>query len=180
MAGYNIIAISGIDGSFDEFDEFIKPFLFNCKCTKLSYSRGCSFKDNLERFEATIKEKESICDIVGWSIGGVAAGFLSSLTNVDHVIMINPFFRRSEILRMRNIYCDEEVSLSDVSPGLTTEYILITGRKDNKIPYTESLRIVKHFDLSQDCVNIFENAGHALSSFPMKSIAQIINGIWKQ
>ena len=180
MAGYNIIVISGIDGCFDEFDEFIQPFLSDCECTKLSYNRNCSFKDNLQRFATVIKENESNYDIVGWSIGGVAAGFLSALPNVKHVIMINPFFRRSEVLRMRNIYCEEEVALSDVSPALATKCIFITGRKDNKIPYTESLRIMKHFNLSQDSVNIIDSAGHALSSFPAKSIAQIINGIWKQ
>ena len=180
MDGYNIIVISGIDGSFDEFDEFIETFLSDCKCTKLSYNRDCSFKNNLERFEAVIKENKSHCAIVGWSIGGVAAGFLSSLPNVNHVIMINSFFIRSEVLRMRNIYCDEEVSLSNVSPSPSTEYVLLAGRKDNKIPFTESLRIANHFNIPQDRVKIIEGAGHALSSFPYKSIALIINGIWKQ
>lgn len=180
MAGYNVIIISGIDGCFDEFDEFIQPFLSDCECTKLSYNRNCSFKENLQKFVAVIKENESNYDIVGWSIGGVAAGFLLSLPNVKHVIMINPFFRRSEVLRKRNIYCEEEVALSDVSPSLAAKCILIAGKKDNKIPYTESFRIMKHFNLTQDSVNIIDGAGHALSSFPSKNIAQIINGLWKQ
>ena len=179
MDGYNIIVISGIDGSFDEFDEFIETFLYDSKCTKLSYNRECSFINNLKRFEKVIKENESHCDIVGWSIGGVAAGFLSALPNVNRVIMINSFFIRSEVLRMRNMYCDEEVSLSNVSPSPHTEYVLIAGRKDNKIPFTESFRIAKHFNIPHDSVKIIESAGHALSSFPNKSIALIIDGIWK-
>lgn len=66
--------------------------------------------------------------------------FLADSENVDSVVMINPFYKRSEVLKLRNIYCDEEVCIENTTKQ-PVNYVIIAGVQDDKIPYTESLNV---------------------------------------
>ena len=112
--------------------------------------------------------------VIGWSIGAVAAAFLADCKNIKSVILINAFFSRYEILKRRNIACDEEVTIYETSKQ-SVNYIIIAGRLDNKIPYTESKKIAHYYKIEPDRLLIFDEAKHNLSSFPKGIIANMIN-----
>ena len=174
MVGCKLVIISGIDGDFTEFDSSIGGLL-NCRnLLKISYDRTLTFVQNIEVMRLMIEQDYEKCIIVGWSIGAVAAAFLAGCTNVKAIIMINAFFSRSKVLARRNIYCDEEVSISSTTKQLV-EYTIIAGKMDDKILYEESERIVNYYNLSSDSFELFPDAKHNLKSFPKGQIANIIN-----
>lgn len=174
MDGYNIIVISGIDGSFMEYDSTIEKIL-NCRnCVKISYDRSLTFIQNIEFMRKIIDKINMKCVIVGWSIGAVASAFLADCTNVTSVVLINPFFRRSDILKRRNISCEEEVTILSTKKQ-AVKYTIITGMLDDKIPYNESEKIVKYYNLNSDEIIYVSEARHNISSFPKGLLAKIIN-----
>ena len=92
------------------------------------------------------------------------------------VILINAFYKRSDILNQRNIYCDEEVCFTMLKKT-NKKIILICGEKDDKIPSRESRKIQEFYNSSKISLYSFPNAEHNLSSFPKGEIARIINKI---
>lgn len=176
MDGYNVIAISGIDGSFSDFTNSIECSIAVNDCLKISYDRSLTFLQNIEVMRSIISKTDNKCCLIGWSIGAVAAAFLADSVNVDSVVMINPFYKRSEVLKLRNIYCDEEVCIASTTKQ-PINYVIITGIQDDKIPYTESLRVAKHYNLSNDNLYLIDNAKHGLDSFPSGIIQEIINKV---
>lgn len=175
MDGYNqLIVISGIDGDFKEFTSFIEPDINFKDCIKIQYDRSIKFVQNIKNIKKIIDNIEKKCYIIGWSIGAVAAAFLASCENVDIVFMINPFYKRSELLSRRNIFCDEEIDIGTTTPQ-PVKYIIISGIQDDKIPYQESLKIAKYYNLAFENLHLIENAKHNLVSFPVGKIADIIN-----
>lgn len=178
MDGCKIIAISGIDGNFSDFINYIEPNL-DCKINlKISYDRSLTFRQNIQVMRSIIDKSDQKCCLVGWSIGAVAVAFLSDCLNVASTIMINPFFCRSEILKKRNILCDEEVCIFSTSKQ-NVKYIIIAGKMDDKIPYSESLRIMEHYNLNPNALVLIDEAKHGLSTFPNGTISEIINNVIK-
>lgn len=176
MDGYSIIAISGIDGNLKEFSTQIEPFLSVKKCVKVPYNRAMTFAQNIESIREMVLKVNQKYMVVGWSIGAVAAAFLANCANVFSVVMINPFFSRTEVLIRRNIECDEEVCICSTARQ-PVKYCIIAGVKDDKIPYTESIRIRDFYNLESKSLFLFNHAEHSLASFPSKKISQIINNI---
>ena len=174
MDGYELIVISGIDGNFTDFSNLIEPSIFCNDSIKISYDSTISFVQNIKIMRNIISRIENKCFLIGWSIGAVAAAFLADCENVKVVVMINPFYKRSEILKRRNIFCDEEVCISSTI-AQPVHYIIITGIQDEKIPYTESLKIAKQYNISSDNIHLINNAKHNLNSFPKGKILEIIN-----
>lgn len=174
MDGCKLVIISGIDGSFAEFNNTIERFLDCRNILKISYDRFLTFIQNVEVMKYKIEQQKEKCIIVGWSIGAVASAFLAECSNIKSIIMINPFFSRSEILARRNIYCDEEVNISSTTKQ-SVKYTIIAGRLDDKIPYEESKKMVNYYNLGSDCFVLFPDARHNLNSFPERKIANIIN-----
>ena len=174
MGGYKLVAISGIDSNFTDFTKLIESYISCNDCLKIPYDRTLTFVQNIEAMRTIIGGIRQKCCLIGWSIGAVAAAFLSDCVNVNIVVMINPFYKRSEILKRRNIFCDEEVCISSTiaQPVL---YIIIAGIQDDKIPYTESLKIAKYYNISNAYVYLIEDARHRLDSFPLGKISDIIN-----
>lgn len=175
MGGCKLIVISGIDGSFAEFENTVEPYLKDANCIKISYDRSLTFKQNLDIIMRLINNIETPLGIIGWSIGAVAATFLSPRVNHRLIVIINAFFIRSEILKKRNIICDEEVSIINTNRNVHAKYVILAGQQDKKIPYTESLKIIDFYHLDSESLKLFDNASHNLSSFPPKSIAIEIN-----
>lgn len=174
MDGYNIVAISGIDGNFSDYSNLIESYIPCNGSTKISYDRSLTFVQNVEVMRTIIGRIEHKCCLIGWSIGAVAAAFLAECENVKVVVMINPFYTRSEILKRRNIFCDEEVCVSSTIEQ-QANYVIISGIQDDKIPYTESLKIAKHYNINNNNIHLIENAKHSLDSFPPGKISEIIN-----
>lgn len=174
MDGCKLVAISGIDGCFDEFNKTIEVLLIKKNCIKISYNRSISFAQNIKEIRTIINDISGNVIIIGWSIGAVAAAFLADCHNIRSVILINAFFSRYEILKRRNIACDENVTIYETFKQ-PVNYIIIAGRLDNKIPYTESKRIALYYKIDPDRLLIFDEAKHNLSSFPQGIIANIIN-----
>jgi hypothetical protein len=174
MDGYKIIAISGIDGNFSDFIKLVEPKLKCKNCLKISYDRSLTFSQNIEIMRAIIRKENEKCCLIGWSIGAVAAVFLSDCLNVEILVMINPFYRRSEVLTRRNIFCDEEVCISSLTKR-PIQYVIVSGVNDDKIPYTESFKISKHFKLSTNNLFLIDSAKHSLDSFPLGIISEIVN-----
>ncbi len=174
MDGYNIIAISGIDGIFSDFTNLVEPLL-NCKkCLTMPYNRSLTFTNNIEVMRAYINKETEKCCLIGWSIGAVAAAFLADCKNVEVLVMINPFYKRSEILKRRKILCDEEVCISSTTKQ-PIQYIIISGVRDDKIPFSESLKVFKHLNLNSNDLYLIDNAKHGLDSFPSGRISKIVN-----
>ncbi len=176
MDGCKIIAISGIDGNFSDFINNIEPNLICKDCLKISYDRSLTFLQNIEMTRSIIEKVGQRCCLIGWSIGAVAVAYLSDCINVVSTIMINPFFCRSETLKQRNIFCDEEVCISSTLKQ-KVRYTIIAGKMDDKIPYSESLRIVEYYHLDSNALFLFDEAKHGLNTFPKESISEIINNI---
>ena len=174
MDGCKIIAVSGIDGNFSDFTNNIEPYLDSKDCLKISYDRSLTFMQNIEVMRSIIVKIDQSCCLIGWSIGAVAVAYLSDCENVCSAIMINPFFCRSDILKQRDIFCDEEVCISSTSKQ-KVKYTIIAGRMDDKIPYSESLKIMEHYQLDLGSLIVFNEAKHGLSTFPVKAIAELIN-----
>lgn len=174
MGGYKIIAISGIDGSFTDFANLVEPNLASKDCLKISYDRSLTFLQNIEVMRTLISKIEQPSCLIGWSIGAVAAAYLADIINVKIVVMINPFFTRSEVLRRRNIICDEEVCISTTKLQ-NVKYVVIAGKRDDKIPYTESIKVSEHLDINKNDFYLIDNAEHCLVSFPLEKISEIIN-----
>ena len=174
MDGYNIIAISGIDGQFSDFCGLVDPLLNGKECLKISYNRLLTFSQNIEVMKTIINKGTGKYCIIGWSIGAVAAAFLADCEGVEIIVMINPFYKRSEVLKSRNIFCDEEVCFSSATKR-AIKYVIISGTNDDKIPYTESIKISEHLNLSPNDLYLINGAKHNLESFPKGSISKIIN-----
>lgn len=171
MDGYKILAISGIDGQFDDLKSIEESL--NCTMLRYSYNRSMTFKKNsayLRKYILSFNEK---IILFGWSIGADLAAFNIDTDNVMSAILINAFFCRSEILRKRNIYCDEEVCISD-APRTNKIISLIYGILDDKIPYSESIRIKGYYESNNLYCYPVSNAKHNLSSFDTKTIKEII------
>lgn len=173
MVGSNLCIISGIDGSFDEFFKTLEPFLKDAITCKISYNRTLSFLENVKLMRRIVTKIDAPCSLLGWSIGAVAACFLSDCFNVKSIIMINPFFDRADVLSKRNIICDEDVKIRK-SLYRAKEYLIIRGEKDDKIPPEESEKIVDCFGLDKSKMFSFPNACHSLASFPTLEIVSII------
>lgn len=75
MDGYNVIAISGIDGSFSDFTNTIGSSIAVNDCLKISYDRSLTFLQNVEVMRSIISRTNNKCCLIGWSIGAVAAAF---------------------------------------------------------------------------------------------------------
>ena len=174
MDGYKVIAISGIDGSFLDFSNSVEGGIAVEECLKISYDRSLTFLQNIEVMRSIISKIDRKCCIIGWSIGAVAAAFLADCKNVNTVVMINPFYKRSEVLKLRNIFCDEEVCIETTNEQ-PVNYVIIAGIQDDKIPYTESLKVANHYNLRKENLYLIENAKHSLDSFPSGLIQEIIN-----
>lgn len=174
MGGCNLLVISGIDGSFNEFSKSIGYYLNYNQFIRIAYDRSISFVQNIEHMKSRVKKLNVRTVLVGWSIGAVAAAFLANCNCVDSVIMINAFFSRAEVLSRRNITCDEEVTLLSTEKQ-PIKYTIIAGKLDDKIPYEESLRIVEYYGLSSNNFLLYQNANHNLDSFPNGQLAHIIN-----
>lgn len=174
MAGYKLIIISGIDGKFDEYDDSIGCFLPFSDIIKIPYRRQVSFLENISHFKNILWEySDNIC-LFGWSIGAVALAFLSDVSNVTKIIMVNGFYRRSDVLSRRNIECDEEICICS-SPETSAEVTIVVGEQDDKIPSSESRKILKYLEYRSPKFISCENAKHNLSSFPKGFLAEIIN-----
>jgi hypothetical protein len=174
MDGCKIVAISGIDGIFTDFTNLVENGI-SCKdCLKISYERSLTFLQNIEVMRSIIDKIDKECYLIGWSIGAVAATFLADCTNVKVVILINPFFKRSEILKRRNKFCDEEVCIEStiVQP---VKYVVIAGLQDDKIPCSESRKIAEYFNIDNNQIYFIDNAKHSLDTFPEGRISDIIN-----
>lgn len=173
MDGCNLYVISGIDGKFSTFDEGIGALLKDVRMCKLAYDRSLTFVRNVADMRRMIDKDHCPCTIFGWSIGAVAACFLSDCQNVRTVISLNAFYKRSEALARRNIYCDEEVCVGDTRRQ-KTRYVLIRGAKDDKIPPSESERILRHYGLPKYCLFTFPGARHDIASFPTEEVTKLI------
>lgn len=176
MDGCKVIVISGIDGNFLDFINYVEPNLDCENCLKISYDRLRTFPQNIETMRTIIENTNQKCCLVGWSIGAVAVAFLSDCFNVASSILINPFFNRSEVLKQHNIFCDEEVCIASTTKQ-NVEYTIIAGKMDDKIPYTESIRILNHYNLDPNSLVLINDAKHGLGSFPQGTISEIINNI---
>ena len=77
MAGYSLYVISGIDGDFNEFNSVIEKDIMNIPIIKIAYIRSMSFQSNINYMRMLITSNLEKCILLGWSIGGVAAAFLS-------------------------------------------------------------------------------------------------------
>lgn len=173
MDGYDLFVISGIDGSFTVYDRSIGSLLKDVPEHRLAYNRTLTFAQNIENMRKAIKNNASSCVLLGWSIGAVAALFLSDCDNVHTLISINAFYKRSDILKRRNIPCDEEVCVGDTKKQ-NINYVLILGAMDDKIPPEESRRIQLHLGLQDNNLFIFPKAKHDIASFPKEDLAGII------
>ena len=176
MDGSDLYVISGIDGSFSAFDSGIRLLLNGVKIYELAYDRHLSFVENIENMRKVISQDQQACTLFGWSIGAVAACFLSNCPNVRGIVAMNAFYRRSEVLSRRNIYCEEEVFVGDTKKQ-NLRYAIIRGAKDNKIPPSESIRILQHYNLTENSLYTIQNANHDLASFPKEEIANIIRNL---
>lgn len=174
MDGCKLIIVSGIDGGFAEFNNAVEPLLCNQDCLKIPYNKFRTFTQNIGTMRQIINKLTGSLVIVGWSIGAVSAAFLADCKNINSVILINAFFSRSEVLKRRNIQCDEEVTIASTYKQ-PVNYTIIAGKLDNKIPYVESEKIACHYSLSPERLLIYNEAKHNLCSFPKGSIANIIN-----
>ena len=174
MDGCKVIALSGINGNFGDFVNCIEPYLNCSDLIKIPYDSSLTFLQNIKIMRNIIDNGNEKYCLIGWSIGAVAATFLSNSINVSSIIMINPFYRRSEILKSRDIPCDEEVCVSSTSKQ-NIKYTIIAGLGDDKIPYTESLRILEYYNLDKNSLFLIEEAKHELSTFPSDIISEIIN-----
>lgn len=176
MVGCKLIVISGIDGNLKDFVDYIEPLLKDHSYQTIQYNRILSFKQNIELMRSVIISINQECCLFGWSIGAVAASFLADCENVKVIIMINAFFNRSYVLKLRNILCDEEVSITETKRQ-EKRYIIIAGKKDDKIPYSESIKIANYYKINAEDTIYCDNAKHNLSSFPKQKIASLINKI---
>ena len=55
MDGYNVIAISGIDGSFSYFTNTIESSIAVNECLTISYDRSLTFLQNIEVMRSIIR-----------------------------------------------------------------------------------------------------------------------------
>lgn len=173
MDGYRLYLISGIDGSFYDYDKGVGELITGVNVRKLAYNRQLTFVQNIAHMREVISRDMQPCTLLGWSIGAVAACFLSDIANVHAAIVINAFYKRSEVLAARNIFCDEEVCVGDTKRQ-NVRYAIIRGAKDNKIPPHESERIRQHYTLQEDCLFTFTEACHSIRSFPTEELSSII------
>lgn len=174
MAGSNLLAISGIDGKFNEFREIIAHCAIDFPIYEFAYTRSLSFHENLDAAKKMLMTNwlhPTI--IVGWSIGAVLAAFIAPYTSARRIVLINAFFRRSRVLALRGIACTEDVCIAS-APKAKGEYIIIHGLRDTKIPFTESECIAKFFQVCQSQVYFYENASHSLASFVADDLVNII------
>ncbi|CEM62394.1 hypothetical protein TPHV1_310023 [Treponema phagedenis] len=171
MDGYRILAVSGIDGKFEEFNPIEQAL--ELTILKYSYDRRMSFKENSKNLNDLISSTNERILLLGWSIGAVLVAFSMDLENVSSAILINAFFCRSEVLHIRNIDCDEEVCIAHAPK--TKKYIsLIYGELDDKIPCSESLCIRDYYSSENVVLYSFPDSKHALSTFNCDEITQII------
>lgn len=180
MAGSNIIAICGIDGSFEDFDLFLGSRIPHY--TRLTYQREALFAVNSE----VMQRKLSLipCDntlILGWSIGAPLAMVLAEKCGIKKCLMINSFFDRETVLKAREISIDvhDNVVISDF-PIYDKKIMIVAGACDDKIPYTESLKIFEYLK-KDNYVNLFIEAGasHSLTTFSQDAahlFEQVIEG----
>lgn len=176
MAGCNLIIISGINGSFEEFETFFEESVVVKPKHKLRYDRKISFVDNMTNMRNIINSHEDQVPniLLGWSIGAAAAAFLSDCISVKTCIMINSFYSRQEILERRNIKCDEQVCLES-SYKFAPIYVIIRGELDDKIPPEQSDKIFAMYSSTNREMHSFPLAKHNISSFPIEDITKIIN-----
>lgn len=173
MAGCDLYVVSGIDGLFNDFDSYLKPYLSYQSIYYLKYDRAISFVENLKQMTEEIKDSNSI--IFGWSIGAAVSLFLAEQFNFKHCICINSFFNRRVILEKRGIHCDEDVLVETISCK-NRNFTIITGECDGKIPFSQSMAIKKHLKNDNLVMLVsFPDAKHDLKSFPQKKIFKIIN-----
>lgn len=173
MDGYDLYVISGIDGSFTTYDRCLGRLLKEAPEHQLAYNRTLTFVQNIEIMRKVIQNGNRPCVLLGWSIGAVATFFLSNCDNVHTIISINAFYKRSDILKRRNIPCDEEVCVGDTKKR-SINYVLICGVMDDKIPSEESRKIQHHFEIPNNNFFTFPKAKHDIASFPKEELTDII------
>ena len=181
MDGLGINVISGIDGSFKQFNDNILPLLNIDHIRYFAYDRCKTFKNNLqdiiEAFSTSVPSKEIV---IGWSIGAVMAAFLSERVHVEKYVMINTFYDRREVLSKREIECDEDVCINDIKTH-NNQYILIYGERDGKIPPEDNKKVFEHLKKNNHVTIIpFKNAEHCIASFQPNELASIINNLLKE
>ena len=180
MAGYNLFAVSGIDGKFDDFDVFLGNEF--PEYTKLEYQSDVSFKENCKNMEYIIKTRaKNDAVIIGWSIGAPAALALSEMCDIRRCVVINSFFDRESVLHTRKINIKDNDNIKISSLRINNKNILIiAGSFDDKIPCSESFKIFdslkhnNHVDLYIDAI-----AAHKLISFSKETINLIKQNIIK-
>ena len=178
MDGFKLLVISGIDGKFHEFVQIEKEL--GLQTVKYSYNRNILFEENLKICRNIIKDDENSKYIaLGWSIGAVLGFFLLEQKSIVSSILINPFFRRSEILLPRGIECEEEVCIADTIKS-KKRICIIRGNEDDKIPSIQSDKIFDFYGKENTLLITIEGAKHNLSSFSKDKICLLIKNFIKE
>lgn len=174
--GFELFVITGIDGRVEEFETYYEKKLFVKPTEKLLFDRKLSFFENISQMRSIINSYTGLKRkvLLGWSIGGAAAAFLSNCTGVVTCIMINSFYDRTEILTKRGIHCDEGVCLKDAY-NQANLYVIIRGELDDKISPEQSDKIFNLYQPETREIYTFPCAGHKISSFPLDEVVDIIN-----
>jgi hypothetical protein len=180
MAGFDLIAVSGIDGKFEDFDSFL-----GCRFPqyrKFVYEKSLSFTANCESMRQKLAAgfPDGLV-ILGWSIGAPAALALAEMCGITSCVMINSFFNRKTVLNARGISIAENdnVAVSDFSVS-GKSIMILAGSCDGKIPCTESFKLFC-FLSKNNRVNLFIEAGasHTLTSFSQETASLLERQIRK-
>lgn len=177
MAGYKLIAVTGIDGDISLFNSRLAPHLPDASIIRydktVPYSKN--FLNSMEHVSSYAKDDPFV--ILGWSIGGAIAIQCTMASNCLGCIAINTFSDRRTILAQRNIEIDKKEEASPIHvPLKNKKVLLIAGAKDTKIHCNNSIEI---FNTLKNCNNvslyISSTTKHSIDSLSFNSINTIVN-----
>ena len=132
----NILYIHGLGGSSNESD-ILKSDSINIISNNIDYDNTDILKDLL---------KEDIDGVVGHSLGGLLAYYISNEKNIPS-LLFNPAFEDSDI----------KFEISDKEPN--KNQIAVIGLQDDEILAETQIKNLKH----SDCKIYIENIGHDIS-----------------
>ena len=179
MDGCEIYAITGIDGDPMPAQSILKSV--SGKIHFLLYDRNISFQKNADIMQQKIcSSKSTNIVIFGWSIGGAMALRLANFCT--RCISINAFSNRRQYLFNRNITISDDDDFNIDELDLRgKEILLIAGGSDEKIPYTNSIKIYERLKKSNRVIlSIFSDLPHSLVLFSKEAkstITAFITGI---
>ena len=166
MGGYEIYAITGIDGDQRAGEHLFESFLDFVHF--LPYDSDISFKENANVMREKINYSHSSdIVIVGWSIGGAMALYLADLEYCTKCISINSFFHRRQYLLTRNISINDDDDIRiDRLKLHSKDIMIIAGGSDEKIPYTNSIQIYDYLKQNNNAtLCVFSKLQHSEADF---------------